>query len=130
MSMRASSFGEGEHSQRWLFDGVVGDQRPDILDETAADRCLLLDWSGAQQVRSDEATSVCQGRQVQRALATTLQADGHQCPVGREQLNMIIKVLGPHIVQDHVYAGGGDFSYLGRPIIVVGDRVIGTKVAA
>src|SRR5215211_4482723 len=43
---------------------------------------------------------------------------------------MIIKVLGPHIVQDHVYAGGGYFSYLGRPIIVVGDRVIGTNGSA
>ena len=48
VSVSCGGLGQGEHSQRWLLDGVVGDQRPDVLDETAADRCLLLDWPGAQ----------------------------------------------------------------------------------
>ena len=43
-------FGEGEHGQRWLLDRVVGDERPDMLHQTAADCGLLCDRSGAQRV--------------------------------------------------------------------------------
>ena len=41
---------EREHSQRWLLDRVVSDERPDMLHQAAADRGLLFDRSGAQRV--------------------------------------------------------------------------------
>ena len=40
-------FGKREHRQRWLLDGVVCDQRPNILHEAAANRYLLLDRPSA-----------------------------------------------------------------------------------
>ena len=46
-SVCVSCFGQRKHGQWGLLDCVVGDQWPDILDKTAADRCLLFDWSGA-----------------------------------------------------------------------------------
>jgi hypothetical protein len=46
--MGGGGFGEREHGQRRQLDGVVGDQRPDVLYQAAADRCLLLPRSGAQ----------------------------------------------------------------------------------
>jgi hypothetical protein len=76
-SVRVSSFGQGEHSQRWLL-GFVGDKLGTFW-QTAADCCLLSDRSGAWVVRGDE-VRLRQQRQVQRAHATTLHAGDHSAP--------------------------------------------------
>jgi hypothetical protein len=64
--------------------------------------------------------------EVDGALPPALEADDHQPPARRQQADVLLQVLRTDRVQDQIDAAVvGDLAYAGRPVLAVGQHVVG-----
>ena len=113
--MRLGTLGPGQHP---VDDGAHLSRlhcRPHVLDHRGHDGALLLDGPGPQCRCVHRRALGHQPSEVELALRSPLQTDDDQPTVGRECADVVVEVLRPDDVQQHIdpltigeIAGGGD----------------------